>query len=118
MAGVDFLEAHYLANPRQPLANLEQVVEALAIQHGAAPPEVRTQIAGALKRFVNARPEGAPLVARQFVTRQDWSQAPLLAQIMEEDWLTSAPDLLAVAIYVAQARGAGSVSAQTQPSDG
>ena len=89
-----------------------------AIQHGAAPPEVRTQIAGALKRFVNARPEGAPLVARQFVTRQDWSQEPLLAQIMEEDWLTSAPDLLAVAIYVAQARGAGAVPVTKPGSDG
>lgn len=108
--GVAFLESHYLARPEQPLDNLEQVVEALAIQHGVAPPEVRRRIAGALRDFVTARPAGAPLVARQFVTRQDWSQAALLAQVMEAKRLTSGPDLLAVAVYVAQARGAGVVA--------
>lgn len=106
-AGVGFLQERYLSDPRQSLTNLEQVVEAMAIQHGVASAGLRTEIAAALSAFVAARPAGAALVARQFLTREDWSQGPLLARVMEEKRLTAAPDLLPVAIYVAQARGAG-----------
>lgn len=116
--GVHLLEQQFLAKPLQPLANLEQVVEALAIQHGVAPPEVRAEIAATLQRFVRARPQGAALVARQFLPREDWSQGPMLAELMEAKALSSAQDLLTVAVYVAQARGAGALSEQVAGSDG
>ncbi|WP_335948213.1 hypothetical protein [Salipiger bermudensis] len=116
--GLRLLERYYLANPRQTMANLEQVVEALAIQHGVASPEVRAEIAATLQRFVRARPEGAALIARQFLPREDWSQGALLAGLMEAKALSSAQDLLTVAVYVAQARGAGALSAQAAGSDG
>lgn len=116
--GLRLLERYYLANPHQTMANLEQVVEALAIQHGVAPSELRTEISAALRRLVHARPEAAALVARQFMAREDWSQGPLLAKIMEVDKLTSAPDLMAVAIYVAQARSAHADMARADGSEG
>ncbi len=116
--GVRLLESGFLANPAQPLANLEQVIEAMAIQHGVAPPEVRAEIAATLQRFVHARPQGAAPIARQFMTREDWSQGPLLAGLMEAKALPSAQDLLTVAVYVAQARGAGVIEARDEGSDG
>ena len=89
-----------------------------AHQHGVASSALRTKISAALRRFVHARPEAAALVARQFTAREDWSQGPLLAKIMEGDKLTSAPDLMAVAIYVAQARSADANMARADGSEG
>ena len=99
-------------------AQAEEHRELGAHQHGVAPSELRTEISAALRRFGYARPEAAALVARQFMAREDWSQGPLLAKIMEGDKLTSAPDLMAVAIYVAQARSADANTARPDGSEG
>jgi len=107
--GVALLEERFLADPRQPLDKLELVVEALAIQNGVGSPDLRDRISAALEGFVAARPEGAALVARQFFNYQDWSQAAPLAELMHERRIASSADLMAVAIYVAQARRPGSV---------
>lgn len=112
--GVNQLERQILSAPGQPLDKLEQVVEALAIHNGGGTPGMRAAIAGALDRMIGARPETAPLVARQFGGRQDWSQAARLAPLVEGRGLRSAVEMLPVAIYVAQAKGAGAI----QPSGG
>lgn len=104
--GVANLEKLFLSDESQPLDKLELVVEALAIQHGVAGPEVRTSITAALEGLVETRPEAAAAVARQFSTYADWSQADTLAKLVQERRIRSSTDLLAVAIYIAQARQA------------
>lgn len=105
-SGITRLEETFLANTRQPLHNLEQVVEALAIHNGVGSRDLRNAIDAALKRFLDVRPEGAPLVARQFSSRGDWSQAGRLQKILGERHLHASVELLPVAVYVAQARRA------------
>lgn len=109
--GIALLEQKVLADPRQPLDKLEQVVEALAIHNGAGSNEVKAAINEALGQMVTARPETAPLIARQFGGREDWSQAARLAPLIEGRMLHKAVDLLPVAVYVAQAKGAGAFAA-------
>ncbi|MFD3191940.1 hypothetical protein ACFMPD_16985 [Sedimentitalea sp. HM32M-2] len=94
--GVALLEERFLADPRQPLDKLELMVEALAIQNGVGSPDLRDRISAAL-------------VARQLFSYQDWSQAAPLAELMHERRIASSADLMAVAIYVAQARRPGTV---------
>jgi hypothetical protein len=104
--GVARLEKAFLANPTQPLDKLEQVVEALAIHSGVGSVALRAEIGTTLDRFLRARPEAAPLVARQFGSRSDWSQAAVLQTLLQDNRLDSATGLMAVAVYVAQARDA------------
>lgn len=105
--GVERLERLLLADPDLPLATLEQVVEALAIHHGVGADGMRVSISAALQRLAGARPEAAPSVARQFGSRNDWSQAATLQRLVQDHALANTADLRAVAVYVAQARGAG-----------
>ncbi|MCA0996989.1 hypothetical protein [Alloyangia pacifica] len=104
--GVALLEEKFLADPAQPLAKLELVVEALAIQHGVGSAALQGRISAALQGFVQTRPEGAALVARQFISRRDWSQAATLEAMMQAQRFTSSETLLPVAIYVGQAKQA------------
>jgi len=114
-AGIARLEATFLANTSQSLYNLEQVVEALAIHNGVGSRGLRSSIDAALKRFLDARPEGAPLVARQFSSRGDWSQAARLRKILGERHLHGRIELLPVAVYVAQARRANARGSEQTP---
>jgi hypothetical protein len=104
--GVHSLEQGMLSDDRQPLDKLEQVVEALAIHNGFGSDEMRANIASALLRMVRSRPETAPLIARQFGSREDWSQAGNLEMLVRERKLKAAADLMTVAVYVAQAKAA------------
>lgn len=114
--GVTRLEQAFFATPNQPLDKLEQVVEALAIHSGVGMAEVKTEIDAALARLIRARPETAPLVARQFGTRNDWSHAHQLETLVRAKEFSSSADLLTVAVYVAQAKGAGALL--SNPSNG
>lgn len=106
VAGVERLEKLFLAKSRQPLDNLEQVIEALAIQNGVADSDVRTAITEALSRFIAVRPQGGGAVARQFSIRSDWSQGEVLEELLRNHRADLSSDVLPIAVYVAQARGA------------
>ena len=114
--GVQRLERAMLSDPLQHLDKLEQVVEALAIHNGVGSDEMRTTIAASLLRLVGSRPEAAPLVARQFGSRNDWSQAASLEVLVRERRLPASGDLMTVAVYVAQAKAAG--ASQAHDGDG
>jgi hypothetical protein len=105
-AGVALLESRFLSDADQPLDKLEQVVEALAIHNDIGTPDLVTEIGASITRLVALRPEAAPLVARQFGDRQDWSQALALEPVITDRSLPNAADYLRVAVYVAQGRDA------------
>lgn len=105
--GLARLEAAILSDPRQPLDKLEQVVEALAIHNGVGTANLRAAIDATLGRLLEARPEAAALIARQFGTRQDWSQAESLAALVVAGKLPHTDDVTAVAGYVTRARNSG-----------
>ncbi len=86
------------------------MVEALAIHNGLADDKVQAQIAKALQRLAETRADGAELIARQFLTRNDWTQARLLETVLEERKQTAPMGLISVAVYVAQARAAGALT--------
>ena len=104
--GVILLERELLSNPDQPLDNLEQVVEALAIQNGVAPDEVRGTVASVLDRLVRTRPESAVLIARQFGSRNDFSQDGALKDALRSKSLKTPAEIIAVTTYLALAEQA------------
>jgi len=112
-AGIALLEGKLLSDPRQPLDKLEQVVEALAIHNGVGSHETQQDIAAALGRLLRMRPEAAPLMARQFGSRQDWTLAGQLAPIVAQRRLSKWADLM-VAVYVAQAKAATASGSKAQ----
>lgn len=103
--GVALIERTFFNDPVQDLGNIEQITEALAIHNGVGTPALRASIGAALTRLINARPETAPVVARQFGARRDWSQAATLQAAMRDNKLPKVSDLMVVAAYVAQAKG-------------
>ncbi|MDW4498858.1 hypothetical protein R5H30_12755 [Sulfitobacter sp. D35] len=105
-AGIALLDREILSDPRQSRDNVEQVVEALAIHSGVGAPGMAASIAATLDRLVALRPDTAALIARQFGSRQNWTQADRLAPLVAERRLTAASDLMTVAVYLAQARDA------------
>lgn len=117
IAGVEFLDRTLLSDQRQPLDKLEGVISALAVQRGAAPQDVRQTIDQVLARLVEARPQLAPVVAQQFSTFSDWSQAAPLEKLVRERRLLTTTDLMMVSVYVAQARGSAK-SKSTAPEKG
>jgi hypothetical protein len=105
-AGIALLDDRMLSDLGQPLDKLEQIIEALAIHSGVGSDEIRSEISTVLDRLVRSRPEAAPLVARQFGNRQDWTMAGNLGHLVAERKFTTASDLMTVAIYLAQAKAA------------
>lgn len=109
-AGIAKLDRVFLSDPDQPADKLEQVVEALAIHNGLGDLALKSRIAVALQNLAETRPDGAELIARQFLTRNDWTQAGLLETVLEERKQTAPLGLISVAVYVAQARAAGALA--------
>lgn len=105
--GVARLEDIILANRAQPLQKVEQVIEALAIHNRVGSPKLRKAITAALGRTVQARPETAAAVARQFAARGDWSQASSLKASLEQGTVAELPNRLAVESYLARAKAVG-----------
>jgi hypothetical protein len=101
---VDTLNTRMLKDPSQTLAKVEQIVMALSVQHGVAAPEVRNAISVAIRDLVEARPETAVVVARQFTLRSDWSQTAVLEPLVRDRRFGSLGDLLTVSVYLASAR--------------
>ena len=105
--GIARLEDTILADRSQPLQKVEQVIEALTIHNGVGSLKLRKAIAAALRRLVQARPETAALVARQFAARSDWSQASWLKTGVQPDNIPGLADRLAVESYLARAKAVG-----------
>jgi hypothetical protein len=114
VAGVEKLASGMLLDPSQPLEKLEQILMALSVQNVVAEREVRDAIGIAVADFVALRPEGGAIVARQFATRSDWSQAAVLQQLLQDQGLPNATDLLTVSVYLAQARQAAAIGSEDE----
>jgi hypothetical protein len=104
--GVEKLARLYLADPSQPPAKLESVVEALAIHSSLGPDGLKGTIQQALAGFVARRPGAAAMIARQFSARRDWSVGPYLEAALDAPGELTPSGKLQVAAYVAQSRAA------------
>ncbi len=82
------------------------MIETVAIHSGIGSDALKHSIDPPLARLVRARPETAPLVARQFGNRQGWSHLGEQQQLVQERWLATTSDLMAVAVWGSQARAA------------
>ncbi|MGA9251088.1 MAG: hypothetical protein WBV71_01435 [Roseobacter sp.] len=106
ISGVTYLDEKLLSDPGQPIDKLQGVIGALAVHRSVANADLAREIDQTLAQLVSMRPETAPLVARHFAAQSDWSQAGPLAKLVQERRLMTMADLMAVSVYVAQARGA------------
>ena len=105
--GVEKLSERLLSDPGQPLDKLEKVIMAFAAINRLAEPEVQMAIDIAISDFIALRPDAGAIVARQFAAVSDWSQAQSLQPLVSQRSLSDLTGLLAVSVYLAQAREAG-----------
>lgn len=101
--GVAALDRLVLRDLARPAAQVELVVEALAIQRADGDPALRPAIDAALSAMIAARPDTAGGVARQLGTRADWSQLPALRAALSARAVPVAADMIAVSAYVGAA---------------
>lgn len=102
--GVARLKEKFLLNQNVDGDALELAVEALAIHAGAGPEGLRAQILETLGEFIDARPENADMVARQFSFRYDFGMGPALEELMKSGRVKSARTLIPISAYVMTAR--------------
>ena len=93
----DLVDRYLVSEAALPVAQ-ELIVEALAIQAQSPTGELRVAIEGALTEVVQSYPEIAPMVARQFGARLDWSMGEVLAKVKVQG--DSVEDMEAVERYV------------------
>jgi len=98
VAAVEALVDRYLVSEAALPVAQELIVEALAIQAQSPTGELRAAIEGALTEVVQSYPEIAPMVARQFGARLDWSMGEALAKVKVPG--VSVEDMEAVERYV------------------
>lgn len=95
----------YLAPETLPLATREKIVEALAIHSQSGPAKTKRAIRRGMSDLLDATPELAAAVARQFGFRSDWTMArPIKAAYAAAPPQTVA-DIFAVTQYIAVAEG-------------
>ena len=97
------LATHYLNAPTTSSAAQEMIVEAMAIHSQSGDPATQQAIADLLPTALDHVPDLAPVIARQFGARADWSQRDALAAILEQGWLSAPTDVITVSHYVALA---------------
>jgi hypothetical protein len=103
-SGVAMLQALFLRDATQPAKARELVVEALAVHNISAEPQLRGAIGLALSDFLRRDPASAVMIARQFGSRNDWTQAERLKEALNGGAVEKGPDLDVVTSYLAQAR--------------
>ncbi len=106
------LSMRYLADVTLPLENRELIVEAFAIHSLSGDEETQNVIRGAVATVLQNEPSIAPVVARQFGGREEWSQAKLLADLLKAGHLTSPEDIITVREYVSLAGEARALKIQ------
>ncbi len=100
---IDHLASTYLSDRSILDANRELIAEAMALHSLNGNPETRVAARAAISSSVKMNPELAPTVARQFGIRNDWTQADVLSEVLQQNVLTSPSDILLVSQYVALA---------------
>ncbi len=108
--GVARLEDRLLSDPAQPLAKLEQALEAMAIQNAGAAPDVRRAITNALIGLIERNPQIAPVILRPFEARNDLSQGEVLARVIRNPAITDRADQLAIMRYVTRSERAAALA--------
>ncbi|MEM9394968.1 MAG: hypothetical protein AAGA38_14000 [Pseudomonadota bacterium] len=98
--GVALIAGSYLADGTLPPVNRELLVEALAIHAQTGDPALRSAAQSAVYSAVKEDPALAPMVARQFGARFDWSQVTPLRAALQAEAIRSPGDMIAVAEYV------------------
>ncbi len=94
----------FLANSSLPPLSREMLAEALAIHSSVGDDSTGRAIRTALDQAIRDDPVLAPLVARQFGARFDWSQAAAISDVMERGVIRSPLDMLLLTQYVALAK--------------
>jgi hypothetical protein len=106
--GVAGVERMWLdAGARLTAAQLAEIVRALSVQSAEGDPALRGALDGAVRRLVSLRPEAAPLVAQAFGAVSDYSQVPLMRELVAARVFGSRRDLMAATAYVARAAAPG-----------
>lgn len=88
----------------------EMLIEALAIHSSTGNKETRAAIQSELAAALKKTPELAPMVARQFGTRWNWSQSEQISELMRSGQITSPLDMLVLSQYVAMAKESAELS--------
>lgn len=99
--GLGAMERLFLdpANPAG-AAQRAAVIQALAVHRSAGDPDLRPAIDAALRRLATADPEAGLQIARIFGAASDYSQAPLIRDLVSARVISAPRDLLLAATYV------------------
>lgn len=104
--GVAAVERLFLDAARRPtMAQLTEIVRAVSVLSAEGVPDLRAPLDGALRRLVSVYPETAPLVAEAFGAASDYSQVPLVRELVTAQAFTELRDLMAATVYITRARG-------------
>jgi len=103
-AAVERLVNHHLKNRALPSVSREMLTEALAIHSSAGDDETREAIRLAIGPVVREDPELAPMVARHFGARYDWSPSAAISDLLRSGAVKSPIDMLLLSQYVSMAR--------------
>lgn len=101
----------YLADATLPIASRESIAEALAIHAQVGDPATAAASRNAAILALRGDPALAPVVARQFGMRSDWSLGAPLMAALQSNALTSLADILLVNQYVALSNPDGALPA-------
>ncbi len=98
--GVELIARSYLSDTTLPPGNRELLVEALAIHAQTGDATLRSAAQIAVSRAVERDPTLAPMAARQFGSRLDWSQVAPLRAALQAEAIQAPGDMITVAEYV------------------
>lgn len=87
----------------------ESLIEAMAIHGFSGDTDMQAAVRSAVEKALAADAALAPMVARQFGLRADWSHHERLAAVLSARQVSTTADLIAVSQYVAFARAADRV---------
>jgi hypothetical protein len=105
--GIAEVERLFLASPgRLTERQLTEIVRALSVQSAEGNPAIRTSLDGAIRRLVSLRPDAAPLIAQAFAAASDYSQVPLIRDLVVARAFDSRSDLMVATAYIARSRSA------------
>lgn len=104
VAGVKLLDHHFLSDTALSITKAESIVEAMAIHNGVGRTQVRNAIARSLGDLLPRNPALAPLIARQFSARQDWSLLTPMEALLKSAKTLNGATRLSASIYVTQAK--------------
>ncbi len=105
------LASDYLLDRTLPIEAREMIVEAMAIHSDVREPEVAEVVRQAVASAVRSDPDLAPVAARQFGIRNDWSLSSPISEVLRANRISSVADIILVSQYVALADEADVIEA-------